>query len=156
MNFLDSLNEMATCYYDSRSRIIVNPVDSGNLLYFKFCNTSKYTSETAVARISLLEPEYIYNHNDGHTSLILSSKTKKILDNILRSESEKYPGYTVFQSIIFDLNLEKYDVYPEKTKAITEFKFGYPVPLSLEQPDYKNLPSEEDAKKKIKGRIQVW
>lgn len=149
------LNEMATCYLDGKSRIIVNPVDSGNLLYFKYCNTKGYTSETAVARISLLEPDYIYNHNDGHSSLILSSKAKKSLNEKLQSKSKKYPGYTVFQAVIFDLNMEKFDVYPEETKEITEFKSGSPLPLTLEQPDYRNLPSEEDARKRITGRVQI-
>lgn len=153
MKFNELLNEMATCYSDNKTIVFVNPVDSGNFAYFKYGDSPRFNSETAIARISLLEPEYIYNHNDGHPSLVLSSKAKKQLNDKLQSPSKKYLGYTVFQAIIIDYNIEKFGVYLEETKAIKEYSFGNPLPLSLEQPDYRNLPSEEEARKKISKRV---
>ena len=143
------LNEMATSYSDDSTSIIVNPVDSGNLSYFKYCNTSRYSSQSAIARISLLEPEYIYNHNDGHAVLLLSSKAKKNLNNKLMQPSKKYKGYSVFQAVLIDFNIEKFGIYPDEQIQITDYVFGKPLPLNLKQPDYTKLPSEEVAKKKI-------
>lgn len=151
----ETLDEMATCYSDSKTSIRVNPTDSGNLVYFKYCNTSGYSTDTAVARISLLSAEYINNHNDGHPVLVLSNKAKKKLNSRLSEQSKKYTGYTVFQAIIIDYNIEKYGVYLEDTKKIVRYEHNKPLPLSLSQPDYNNLPSEEAAIKKLKNKRVV-
>ncbi len=151
----ENLNEMATCYSDDNTSIHVNPVESGNLSYFKYCDTKGYNSQTAVARISLLEAEYINNHNDDHAVLILGSEAKKKLNEKLKLPSKKYIGYTVFQTVIIDYNIEKFGIYLEDTKKITTYQFDEPLPLNLPQPDYTNLPSENEVKKKIKGKQTV-
>lgn len=148
----EMLNEMATCYSDNETSIRVNPVDSGNLVYFKYCNTQGYNSSTAIARISLLNAEYINNHNDGHTVLVLSNKAKKKLNDKLSEQSKKYVGYTVFQAIIIDYNIEKFGIYLDDTKKIMKYEHNKPLPLNLTQPDYRNLPSEDTVIKKLKSK----
>lgn len=147
----ETLNEMATPYTDGNTSIRVHPVDSGNYEYFKYCNSSGYNKETGVARISLIKPEYIYNHRDHHPVLLLNSKDKKNLNEKLDLLSRNYLGYTVFQAIIIDFNREKYGVDLLTTKTIKTYKQGKPLPLDLPRPDYTQLPSITDAKKEING-----
>lgn len=146
---------MATCYSDDAASIIVNPVDPGSTPYFKYCNTGRYYSHTAVAGISLLSAGYIYNINDEHPVLLLTADAKNSLNKRLRMQSGKYLEYTVFQTVIIDYNIEKFGIYVEDTEKITEYNCGKPLPLNLIQPDYRRLPSEEEAKQKIKGKTDI-
>lgn len=148
----ESLNEMATCFTDNSTSIFVNPVDSGNYAYFKYCNTKGFKTDSAIARISLLKPEYYHNHKDNHPELLLTSKAKRELIEKLKMPSKKYKGLTVFQSVIVDFNIEKYNVYFDETKEIKDYVFGNPLPLDLEIPDYTLLPSVSDAAKLIKNK----
>lgn len=153
-NFLledETLNEMATSYTDGNSSIRVHPVDSGNYVYFKYCNSSGYNKDTAVARISLLEPEYIFNHKDNHPVLLLTTKGKKNLNKKLDLPSGNYLGYTVFQAILIDFNREKYGVDLLTSKKVKTYSHGNPLPLNLPKPDYTLLPSIDDAEKQING-----
>ena len=156
MNFTDSNNEimnvMATSFLDNDTRIIVNPADSEPMSCFKYCNTRGYVPETAVARISLIRPEYFYNYDDGHPVLLLTSNGKKELNAKLSEQSRKYIGLTVFQAVIADYNIEKFGIYIEESKEIKELEFGKPLPLNLKQPDYSALSSIEEAARIIKNR----
>lgn len=156
MNFTDSDNEimnvMATSFLDNNTRIIVNPADSEPLSCFKYCNTRGYEPKTAVARISLIRPEYFYNLDDGHPVLLLSSNGKNELNAKLSEQSRKYAGLTVFQAVIADYNIEKFGTYIEESKEIKDYELGKSLPLNLKQPDYRELPSIAEAERIIKNR----
>ena len=149
MNFTDSDNEimnvMATSFLDNDTRIIVNPADSEPMSCFKYCNTKGYEPETAVARISLIKPEYFYHYDDGHPVLLLTSNGKKELNAKLSEMSRKYIGLTVLQAVIADYNIEKFGIYIDESNEINEYEFGKPLPLNLKQPDYSALPSIAEA-----------
>lgn len=67
----------------------------------------------------------------------------------------KYRGFTVFQAVIIDYNLERFSLYPKDTEKITEYKSGEPLPLNLARPDYSNLPSEDEVRRIIKDKRMV-
>ena len=98
---------------------------------------------------------YIYNINDEHPVLLLTADAKNSLNKRLRMQSGKYLEYTVFQAVIIDYNIEKFGIYVDDTEKITEYNCGKPLPLNLIQPDYRRLPSEEEAKQKIKGKTDI-
>ena len=98
---------------------------------------------------------YIYNINDEHPFLLLTADAKNSLNKRLRMQSGKYLEYTVFQAVIIDYNIEKFGIYVDDTEKITEYNCGKPLPLNLIQPDYRRLPSEEEAEQKIKGKTDI-
>ena len=94
------------------------------LAYFK-CYDGPDINTANVARISFYEPKYIIHNKDSNNNFTLSSKQKKILMELLKSE---YKGELVW------------------IKLLTEFnKFlgpssKYLLPLNLPIPDYTRLP----------------
>ena len=151
----EDLNLMATCYADDKTAIIVNSPPSENLSFFKYCNGRGYNSQTAVAGISMMNAAYTCTHNNGHPFLVLSYEAKIKLNKKLMLPSMKYRGFTVFQAVIIDYNLERFSLYPKDTEKITEYKSGEPLPLNLARPDYSNLPSEDEVRRIIKDKRMV-
>ena len=145
-------NVTATCFSDSSTGIFVSAENSGNRPCFKYCNTGGYRPDSAVAGISLVSPEYIHSCMYGHPELLLTPKAMQELNDRLLLPSLKYSGVTVFQAIIIDWNIENYGVFPEETKSIQLYESGKPLPLTLEQPDYRLLPAISEASKQIVGK----
>ncbi len=105
-----------------------------------------------MAGVSLVSPEYVHSRMYGHPELLLTPKAMQELNDKLLLPSGKYCGFTVFQAIITDWNIEKFGVFPEETKSLRIYEAGKPLPLTPEQPDYRLLPSIPEASKQIVGK----
>ena len=104
---------MANVFSDRNAEVGIqvnpDPLHVG-LPYFKYYNSSSYSSATKIARISMTDPVYIIHRgNDGKQNWILNTGERKALYNSLHTNSSKYPGYTVWQAVILDYNNEKFE-----------------------------------------------
>lgn len=114
-NYFEELNreylgEMATVHRDAQCGILIQVNPSKSRIgerYFKFYNSSSYSSATKIIRISFDSPKYIFHVNeDGKEDWILNSKEKKLLVNILNKPSNSYPDYSVWEVAKFNWNNE--------------------------------------------------
>lgn len=144
------LEEMATIYKSKEYGVCVavNP-DSGRSgnPYFKFFNNSDFRKATKIIRILFKKPDYVV-HKDGKQLWKLNTKEKKLLIEILNTESKQYKGYTNWEAAKFNWNYE----YMEELLDIEEYYAGnydelyknnpgY-VPSTLKMPDYNKLNVE--------------
>lgn len=136
------LEEMSTVFRDTKRNIVcqVNP-DRGRigLEYFKIYNHINTEVAQKIARIEFRKPEYVI-HSDNKEKWYLNSAERKILVYVLKMESEKYDGYTNFQSAIIDFNNEK-GLSPKFSKQnfVKDLKYPEYLPIDLPMPNYLEL-----------------
>ena len=133
---------MANVYTSNEKGVTIqvnpDPLHIG-LPYFKYYNSSRYFKATKIARISMDIPAYIYHTNSvGLKDWRLNSKERKELDSILSSRSTKYLGYTVWQAIIIDYNLEKFGIDFDTVKECTIKNQSNFIEEHLEKGDIDN------------------
>lgn len=149
---LIALNEMATVFTSDKLSVIVNPDSTRNLYnveYFKVFHGNSFRKATDLARIKFRTAEY-ENHNNeaGKKDFKLNSKDKKDLMKILKSPSELYDGYTIWQDTIMQFNHEAYSIALKDCKNLTkQFIDSLPdtdirkkcIPVDLPITDYTTL-----------------
>lgn len=133
---------MANVYTSNEKGVTIqvnpDPLHLG-LPYFKYYNSSRYFKATKMARISMDTPAYVYHTNSGGLQdWRLNSRERKELDSILSSCSNKYRGYTVWQAIIIDYNLEKFGIDFDTVKECTIKNQSKFIEEHLEKGDIDN------------------
>ena len=149
----ECLYTIATVFSDRNAEVGIqvnpDPLHIG-LPYFKYYNSSSYSTATKVARISIEAPFYI----NVKENWVLNSRERRRLCQILNERSSKYYGYTVWQAIILDYNNEKFEnlsldeiktcTVKNKEKWIKKYEkvsrvIDTIIPIDSPMPNYLNL-----------------
>lgn len=146
--YLDEMTTLCKDYQNDVS-IVVNPNSNrqGNP-YFKFYNSTNYSTADKVVRILFNYADYVIHTNtDGKKLWKLSHKEKRILNELLNKPSTKYSNMTVWEACKFEwnteylelpINLDKY-INGEYDKDVHYTKNAGYVPYSLSMPNYMNI-----------------
>lgn len=120
--------------------------------YFKFYDSMSQDSSERVARISFLNPEYVY-HGGYPRAFNLGRREKKALMKFLTSPSKKkqFKGFSGWQVLIYLYNEEATNAEYDWATYTTDFIKNHPeirkkkwfktaLPFDLKMPDYTSLP----------------
>lgn len=122
---LDELTKVVA-RYDNNSIYVSSPTLRGDLIYFKIYNNPVLWKATKCARISMLDPQYVYAPDvDKRSIWILSNEEKSRLIEVFNTQTElwaKIKNEFIFQSeyenlnadFIENLQLPDYSQLPEK------------------------------------------
>ena len=93
---------------DVSIRINPDPLHYG-LPFFKYYDSAAWFLAGRVARLSMAEPGYLRHPAEySKEAWILTKRDRETLMQVLKSKSQKYLGYSVWQAIIFDYDNEKF------------------------------------------------
>ena len=96
---------------------------------------ASWTKATKLCRISFREPKYIIHINSHKVDdWLLTKKEQKFLMTTLWSDSKKYKGHSVWQALIIDYNIERYDLDLEECERISlNFKRKFSLKSQLSE-----------------------
>ena len=151
------LYEMSSGWFDkkeNRCAWVENPGNPNNQ-YFKYGNDIGINKATKVARISLLEPKYLY-HRDKAYIWALTNKEINNLINILKSPSDKHKGLTKWQDLLITYNEDNFYILPEDTinNNINYKECPKAFNINTKMPDYTKLVFDKNKAGRVNhGRI---
>lgn len=119
---VEPIGEMATVFISEKPqlRILTNPDPDPDRIgdpYFKVFDTSNLKrSESKVIRLAFLEPKIIY-HKDKYKDWNISNKDIKNIKNVLQSQHDDHPEYTIWQMAKWLWNHEYFGIVNTKRDA---------------------------------------
>lgn len=151
-NGIIDIYEMASVASSENTFLAVNPDSSRgwyNEEYFKVYDAQNARKAQHIARIKFRTAEYtVHSNADGKETFKLNNKQKKELIKLLKSDSKKETGLTVWQYAILQFNLEAFEdanrdyclnLTMKKQSEMKDQPEKYWLPIDLPMPDYMKL-----------------
>lgn len=113
---------------------VENPTGYNNR-YFKYLDGITYNKAYRVARISMVEPNYLnHTNSDGLKDWVLNSKERKELVLLMNQPNKKYKGCSNWQATLITYNEDNFGIDFDETISGSFDKEEYPNAFSIDYP----------------------